>query len=303
MKEHFLQSREWEKYEQLEGHRTFRLEGEGFRAMVIVKSTPMGKYLFCPYGPVAETKEGLKRALDSLLELAKEQKMMFVRVEPTLVLTKKEMTDFGLVKSHDLDPAHTWVLDLTSSKDDILDGIEKQKVRQWRLCEKHGMKLETSRDPEKIGLLSELLKKIGDSRHFTPQDEGHLKNQLKAGFATLYIVKKDGKVIASQLVHDYDGVRYSMHGATDDDYKRLRAGAIMQVQAILDAKDEGLKVYDFWGMTPSEDKNHPWYGFTQYKKSFGGRQVDYAGTWDLPVRKFWYKLYGAVRGIKRGLRR
>lgn len=309
MKEHFLQSQEWEKYEQMEGHQTFRLEGEGFRAMAILKETPMGNYLFCPYGPAVETKEGLKRALDSLVKLAKEQKAFFVRVEPTLVLGETdgdvnvdELKKMGFKKTHDLDPAHTWVLDLTQNMDEIMAGIEKQKVRQWRIREKHGVEIIKTQDPEKIGMLSGLLEKLGDSRHFTPQNENHLKNQLKAGFATLYAAMKDGNVVASQLVHDYDGVRFSMHGAINDEYKALRAGGILHVQAIIDAKEAGFSEYDFWGMTPSEDKSHPWHGFTQYKKSFGGRQVDYCGTWDLPVKKMRYGVYEVVRGMKRGLR-
>ena len=67
----------------------------------------------------------------------------------------------------------------------------------------------------------------------------------------------------------------------------------------LDAKKNGQKYYDFWGITTSKDKNHPWYGFTQYKKSFGGRQVDYAGTYDLPINRKKYALYSLLRPINK----
>ena len=42
---------------------------------------------------------------------------------------------------------------------------------------------------------------------------------------------------------------------------------------IIDAKHNGRKKFDFWGVTTSEDPNHPWYGFTKFKKSFGGELV------------------------------
>jgi lipid II:glycine glycyltransferase (peptidoglycan interpeptide bridge formation enzyme) len=81
------------------------------------------------------------------------------------------------------------------------------------------------------------------------------------------------------------------------------AGTIILIQMILDAKIKGLKYYDFWGITTSEDKNHPWYGFTQYKKSFGGFERDYSGTYDLPLNKAKYSLYKKLRVINRKLRK
>ncbi len=330
---HFLQSEDWEKYEQAEGHETRRVSGEGFRAMVAVHETAMGRYLFCPYGPELWKVEGhdlkwsLEQALNSLSQLAKEEKAFFVRVEPTAGFSEAEMTGMGLVRSHDLDPAHTWVMDLTSGQESLLGGMEKRKVRYWRNYQKRGFSMRQSKDPEEIGLLTSLLQALGDRDNFNPQDEAHLKRQLEAGFATLYILEapadfgeaagEDGsvaggsgvgagaekKVIAAALIYDYDGVRYYAHAAADEKFMKYAPGSIVLIQMILDACLAGMRVFDFWGMTTSEDPKHPWYGFTQYKKSFGGRQVDYAGTWDLPVDKTKYRLYQGVRAVNRVMRK
>lgn len=341
---HFLQSEEWEKYEQAEGHRTLRAEGEGFRALLVVHETALGKYLFCPYGPVLwevpghDLKWSLKQALNSLLELARREKAIFVRIEPTVAFTEAEMKGLGLVKSHDLDPAHTWILDLTSGQESLLGGMEKRKVRYWRNYAKR-FTMRQTKNPEEIGLLTGLLAKLGERDHFNPQDEAHLKRQLMAGFATMYVLEAlpetdaegsqgsgagadvagsggsgadagsaevgvaEKKVIAAALIYDYDGVRYYAHAAADEAYMRQAPGSIVLIQMILDAAAAGMREYDFWGMTTSEDPKHPWYGFTQYKKSFGGRQVDYAGTWDLPVSRWKYRLYQGVRAVNRAMRR
>ncbi len=358
---HFLQSEDWEKYEQAEGHETRRVSGEGFRAMVAVHETAMGRYLFCPYGPELWKVEGhdlkwsLEQALNSLSQLAKKEKAFFVRVEPTVGFSEAEMTGMGLVRSHDLDPAHTWVMDLTSGQESLLGGMEKRKVRYWRNYQKRGFSMRQSKNPEEIGLLTSLLKALGDRDNFNPQDETHLKRQLMAGFATLYILEapadfgvagEDGsagvrsaagpvnvvsgsagevsvgasgvgsvaeksgigaggekKVIAAALIYDYDGVRYYAHAAADEKFMKYAPGSIVLIQMIMDACLAGMRVFDFWGMTTSEDPKHPWYGFTQYKKSFGGRQVDYAGTWDLPVDKAKYRLYQGVRAVNRVMRK
>lgn len=307
MKQHLLQSPEWEAYENTEGQKTFRLEGEGFSAMAVLSRTMLGNYLFCPYGPTIEysnaeeCKKNFSSALEALKKLAVEQEAFFIRLEPTFdVIDSKELEkDFGLKKSHDLDPAHTWVLDLTQPEEKIFADMEKEKGRLWRNCYKKGISVRQSKDPEEIKILTKLLGQVGSQNHFIPQDEAHLLNQLKADFATLYIAELNGEPIAASLVYDYDGVRYYAHAAADYAYHKLAAGSILLVQMLVDAKRAGMKSFDFWGITTSTDKNHPWYGFTQFKKSYGGRQVDYAGTWDLPIKKLRYSFYKVLRKINR----
>ena len=108
---------------------------------------------------------------------------------------------------------------------------------------------------------------------------------------------------AAALVYDYDGVRYYAHAAADYEHRKLRAGTVLLVQMILDAARAGQQTFDFWGITTSTDPEHPWAGFTQYKKSFGGRQVDYAGTWDLPLNKRKYQLYKTLRQVNLRVRK
>ena len=67
----------------------------------------------------------------------------------------------------------------------------------------------------------------------------------------------------------------------------------------MEAKEAGKKRFDFWGVTTSEDPSHPWYGFTQYKKSFGGELVTYSGTYDLVTNAAKYKAYGLLRKANR----
>ena len=50
-----------------------------------------------------------------------------------------------------------------------------------------------------------------------------------------------------------------------------------------DLKRAGVEIFDFWGLGPEEDLNHPWRGFTLFKTAFDGRRFDYLGAFDLPV--------------------
>lgn len=318
MKQHLLQSPYWEKFENIERKKTFRIEGKGFSILAVLEPTPLGKYLFCPYGPAVdegdradECMANLQTALSSLSELAREQDAFFVRIEPTCCLgaarpdsgsTSMEcrgLKSLGLKKSHDIDPAHTWVLDLTQPEEQIFANMEKEKGRLWRNYHKKNICIRQTQDPEQIPILVHLLEAVGAQDHFIPQKESHLRSQLESGFATLYIADLDGQPVAASLVYDDDSTRYYAHAAADFEHRKLAAGSILLVQMIVDAKAKGLKTFDFWGITTSTDKGHPWYGFTQFKKSFGGRQVDYAGTWDYPLKPFRYRIYQAIRKANR----
>ena len=44
--------------------------------------------------------------------------------------------------------------------------------------------------------------------------------------------------------------------------------------------------------------NHPWAGFTKFKRSFGGHDVTFAGAWDLPLQHSRYWLYRAYQMLR-----
>ena len=95
-----------------------------------------------------------------------------------------------------------------------------------------------------------------------------------------------------------------MQSAADMDYKRLPATIALLVEAIFDAKENGIKYFDFWGIAPDDaPKSHPWYGFTKFKKSFGGQPVHFAGTYDIVENPAKYHLYQLTRKINRIRRR
>ncbi|MBQ1528296.1 peptidoglycan bridge formation glycyltransferase FemA/FemB family protein [Candidatus Saccharibacteria bacterium] len=332
MFKHFLQSKEWQKYEELEGHQTFTEEQDDFAYLAVKHATKLGTYLNVPYGPslktsnqesptnqndpetdklsITTTKKSLQKALESLRSLAKEQNCFFIRLEPTAPLDAEIMRQNACVKSTNIDPAHTWLLRLDDkSENDLLKGMESRKVRYWRNATKKGISLRQTQNPEEITILTTFLKTLGEKDNFNPQTTSHLKNQLKTGFATLYVAELETPEtgaktpIAAALIYDSADTRFYMHAATDFEHRNLMAGTIILIQMILDAKAQSKKYYDFWGITTSEDKNHPWYGFTQYKKSFGGFERDYAGTYDLPLNKTKYSLYKKLRTMNRKLRK
>ena len=313
MYQHFLQSKEWETFERSLGHTTFRQKSPDFEYLAIKKPTKLGPYLFVPYGPVLDTtqpEKSLRKALESLVGLAKDQKAIFTRLEPTYAFSASTLAHMGLTKTKDIDPARTWRLNLSPAKEDLILGFSHgTRLGHNQFPRKH-LSTEVSHDPKDIKELVRLQTALAHRKGITAYDQSYLMNELKQPFASLYLVHlkdpetKTDQIVAASLFFDdtANKTRYYMQSASDPAYKNLPTTVGLLCQSIFDAKAKGLKYFDFWGIAPDDaPADHPWAGFTRFKKSFGGFPVDYSGTYDLVLSKQKYTLYKALRKVNHKL--
>ena len=311
------QSKDWQKFQDDLGETSFLEQGREYRYLAILKKTPVGNYLYLPYGPIANNKQSFGAAIASLETLAKKHQAIFIRVEPQNP-NFIECLPKSARKSKDLNPKDTWVLDLTPDKPTLLTNFSQGTRTRYNTFAKKGLSVETTKDPIKIKHLVALQNKLFKTKNLNTFSEEYFKTELAQPFATLYLVKyhhpagkdidestpKDDQILAASLFFDYQDTRYYMQSAADTDYKKLPATVALLTTAIFDAKEQGIKYFDFWGIAPEgAPDSHPWKGFTKFKQSFGGQAVNYAGTYDIVLKPAKYKLYQSTRKIHRLLRR
>ena len=311
MKAPITQTKAWQNLQNDLQETSFFNEGSGYQYLAILKHTPVGNYLYLPYGPVYEGKRGRENALKSLNLLAERQHAIFIRVEPTNPDFVNHLPS-NAKKTKDLSPKETWVLDLNGDKQTIISNFSHGVRNPYNTATKRGLIIERTTDPDEIKHLVTLQHALAKAKKIQPYPAEYLKTELKQPFATLYQVKyqrpegveasetlpADGQVIAASLFFDYDGTRYYMQSASNNTYKKLPATVALLATSVIDAKEKGIKHFDFWGIAPEgADPSHPWYAFTRFKKSFGGREVNYAGTYDLILSPAKYKLYQVLRKL------
>lgn len=307
-----LQSHEWEKLQADLGEETVFEATDSYTFLGIVKHTRFGSYLYLPYGPYLRDKNAAYTCAEALQSLSKAKNLIFARIEPQ----NAENAEFLLnspncVKTKDLNPKDTWILDLTPEKSALLTGFSQGTRTRYNQFTKKGLSVEVSKNPDDIHFLVDLQHKLAHQKKIGTFSENYLKTELEQPFASLYLVKyspddisSEQKIIAASLFFDYNDTRFYMQSAADSDYKKLPATVALLSTAIFDAKAKGLKKFDFWGIAPENaPKNHPWAGFTAFKKSFGGYPVSYAGTHDLIFQPKRYKLYNLARKANRALRK
>ncbi len=299
------QSKAWQKLQDDLGEKSILKTEKNYNYLAILKNTPVGNYLYLPYGPVAESNSGFREALNSLTELAAEKNVFFIRVEPLNPDFIKEFPKQSK-KTTDLNPKETWIIDLEGTEDDLKKRLPSRLLRYYRNAEKNHLSIETSKNPDDIAYLLNLQKALAAKKGINTFSEEYLKTELKQTFATLYLLKNETtkEIIAAGLVFDDDTTRYDLQGAQSDEGRKLHATGILSIQIILDAKKKGLKKFDFWGIAPENaPKNHPWAGFTNFKKTFEGTEEIHAGTYDIILKSSKYKLYELTRKLNRLRRR
>ena len=301
------QTKKWQKFLEETGETVFFEENSDFTFLAELKSTPLGSYLYIPYGPYASQKNGLKGAYQALKALAAEKNVIFIRIEPQAPENAKFLADSKAKKSQDLNPAETWVLDLTPEKDAILAAMKQNTRNLCRNYDKKGISVVETKNPKLIKELVRMQSVLARNKKIGTFSEKYLRTELEQDFATYYLAYYEKKVIAASLFFDHGDTRYYMQSASDPKYKKLPATIAILASAIFDAKAKGLKKFDFWGIAPEgAPKNHPWYGFTRFKQSFGGEPISYCGTWDIVLNKTKYHAYQLLRKanrIKRKFRR
>ncbi len=315
MKTPITQSESWQKFQETLGEKSFLVKEDGFEYLAILKTTPVGNYLYLPYGPAADEKKSFQKALKSLEKLAKENNAIFTRIEPQSHDFVKTLPK-NAKKSKDLNPAHTLIIDLDRTREEILADVPRRTRGYFNTYAKKGLKVEESKSLDDIKYLVELQKTLAKNKGIGVFSEDYLKKQLSQPFASLYLVKynptfeaekidkKAEKVIAAVLIFDDDDTRYYIQAAQDKEYTKLAAPSIVVCQMLIDAKEKGLKKFDFWGIAPEDaPDSHPWKGFTKFKMSFGGTPVEYAGTYDIIYNSAKYHLYQFTRKINRLIRK
>ena len=138
------------------------------------------------------------------------------------------------------------------------------------------------------------MKKTAKRDKFNPHPTEYYKKLCSFGGLTtkLYVAEHEDRPIAMALVLINGDTGYYLHGASDHDSRSLMAPNALHWHIIKQLKVEGLSKYDFWGISA---KN--WPGVTRFKLGWSGSSVEYPGSFDLSISRFWYLLYKIARNM------
>ncbi|MFV0289075.1 MAG: lipid II:glycine glycyltransferase FemX [Mycoplasmatales bacterium] len=115
------------------------------------------------------------------------------------------------------------------------------------------------------------------------------KNKELLTLAQKYI---DKEVVLGHLSGMYNNIGYDMFTGLNYDYKTLGLKEALMEFIFLDAAQNKISYYDFWGIVAGKEyKNDPLYPIYLFKKKFSNIIVEYPGFWDISTNPFMYKIF------------
>ncbi|HBK34678.1 hypothetical protein A2239_00715 [Candidatus Uhrbacteria bacterium RIFOXYA2_FULL_40_9] len=305
----FLQTWEWGDFQQITEGKIVRLgffEKEQLVAiaLLIEKKLPFNqKYFYCPRGPLCFN-TSLTEVLLLIKDFLRKEKAIFLRLEPPIINFSVQ----GLHAVRIVSPADTLLFDLTKSEEILLAQMHPKTRYNIRLAEKKGVKatIDVVDSLEEAWNLFEQTATRGAFRLHARSYYEQMRKSLQKKECRVFFAKAEqgGEILAVNIMIDQGKTRTYLHGASSNQHREMMAPYVLHWELIKDAKKQGLKEYDWWGIAPKgSGEEHPWVGVTRFKKGFGQEQLSYAGTFDFVCENWKYQLYSFFRVILRFLRR
>jgi lipid II:glycine glycyltransferase (peptidoglycan interpeptide bridge formation enzyme) len=272
--------------------------------IALIRQVGPFRRLYMPYGPQVGGTAALGRSLRPAVRLARETRCAFVQFEPGAEQTL-DPGSCGARRVRTRQPEHTWLLRIDVDESTLRAGQTKGHRSSINAAERKGITFERAGSPGELDRFLELLHETNVRTRMPIYPDSYYRaiaqELFPTGEATLYYARHAGRALAAAIVIDLGDTRYYAYAASssDPEVRRLSPAAPLVWRAILDARAEGKAWFDFWGVAPPDQPDHPWSGFTQFKRSFGGVLLSRAGTWDLPVRPFAYWAWSAAQRLRR----
>lgn len=301
---HFLQSQNWLKFQESLGQKLIVEQTDSRQWGGYVVDGRLGiKYLYIPYGPTLSGQDP-EQALKSIKSQAKDLGCVFARFDQIQVLPEELLEQKGCRYFGEVQPRYTSIIDLSEDLATMKSRMSKTDRNLINRSEKNGTKYSATDDPKMISNFLDLMLGTADYKNYRAKSRNYLEQQLKfllaSGDAKIYTAQYEEKVVAGVVGIDWNGTRYYMHaGANQEVIRKIPASRGLAWYMIKDAKDKELNCFDFYGVAPAGNKTHKWASVSNFKRSFGGHDKDFGGTWDLPVSKVQYVFYRIMKNISR----
>ncbi len=303
----FLQSWEWGELQKHLGRDIFRLHIDGISSLIIRYPLPLKQsYLYVPHGFVGEWREkDMKVFFNEIRKKTHFHKSFFIRIDPFEKKSEvlgQTLSRFGFKKVNSVQPEETLLLDLALSKEDLLKNMEHDTRYSIRAAEKRGVEVvQASVYDEKkkyFDVFWEIFKKT-NSRH---QLRAYPKKYYEGIFSLegecrseVFCAMVEKRIVAVAVVLFFGKRATYLFAASEYGYGRYNAPTFLLWNAICAAKEKNMEIFDFWGISNTKKE---WAGVTAFKRSFGGYEVQYEGTWDYVLNIPKYVAYSLLKKIK-----
>jgi lipid II:glycine glycyltransferase (peptidoglycan interpeptide bridge formation enzyme) len=302
--------------------RRYVLEDAGvIVALVAAQARPLlagREFWYVPHGPLLDytdprAGERVRAIVIGLREVAGRHRAVAVKLEPRLEAGDPALAAFdraGVRRlEHTLQVGQTRLVDLADD-DALMAAFDKDTRYAVRRAEREGVTASLVTDAADVaaidalhGLVAETQRRAGFPMPAIERYRVAWRALAGAGRAAIVQARRDGELLAAgMVVFEGDRSFYLFSGSRREERGEPKhyASYALQWAMMRDARARGCRVHDLWGVAPpGAGPDHAWHGVGLFKKGFGGREVVWAGSWDVIVDPTLYRVRAAT-GLLRG---
>ncbi len=286
----YLQASPWATVKRANGWTAHRVVADGPRgpigAQILVRRPrplPRG-FGYAARGPVSTgplDDDAIGAFTEAVREAAAEMRVAHVRIDPELEdpdgSLARALRRAGWRRAPEVNPRVTRVLDIDRPEEEVWSGIH----RKWRQSITKAGRDGATVVPAGAERLSEFHAVHVQSmiRAGIPYRTEETYRNLWAAYSPsgaadlLFAETSAGETLATIFLIGWGPTTNDLYGGMTDAGAKRRANYLIKWHAIRRAQEQGYRRYDLWGLpTPA---------VAAFKEGWGGRLVEYVGSWDL----------------------
>lgn len=283
-------------------------------ALVLKRRVPHSPFsiLYVPKGPALDYHdvELRRRVFRELEKLAHRARAIFLKIDPEIVrgggVEDTWVSPLGAAVMRDL-ISRSWIpsseqiqfrntveLPLEGTEEQLLAAMKQKTRYNIRLAERKGVVVRLG-TPDDFSTIVEMYQATAARDGFTSRPSDYYLDGwttlYEAGMAHPLVADVAGRPVAAViLVRFGDRVTY-MYGASSNEAREAMPNYLLQWEAIRWAREQGARIYDFWGAPDEFTEADRMWGVWRFKAGFNGQVVRFMGAWDYPVRPILYRIY------------
>ncbi|HLE48829.1 MAG TPA: peptidoglycan bridge formation glycyltransferase FemA/FemB family protein [Patescibacteria group bacterium] len=210
--------------------------------------------------------------------LEKNFKLSTVYVEPSSQIQFNELIKSGFKENNSpFLPSKTLELDLGKSEELLLKEMHHKTRYNIRKVQSEKLKVKSNNNFDKF---ADFWQRCALNRGMFISQKKEIVALAKSfgKDASVHFVEDDGGWMSAILRVSTKEISYYMYAASTNKGKKSYTPTLVAWDAIKSAKKEGKKIFDFEGIYDERYPLKSWKGFTRFKRSFGGNEIEYPGT-------------------------
>ncbi|OGE30953.1 hypothetical protein A2631_04710 [Candidatus Daviesbacteria bacterium RIFCSPHIGHO2_01_FULL_44_29] len=257
---------------------------------------------YLPKGPRPD-----KELSKALQQIAQDYHCAFIKIEPNIIDDGEPFRVYPtfLPSPKPLFTKFNFVLDLSPSEDQLMANLHQKTRYNIRLAQKKGVIVEERTDDQALEiylkLYFETTTRQGYHGHSPDYHRKVWQTMKAAGMARFLIAfysepgTDNRQPLTAWMLLNFKDTLYYPYGGSLPIYRELMHSNLVAWKAIELGKKLKLKQFDMWGaLGPNPNPKNPWYGFHRFKQGYGGKLVEYIGTYDLVVDRSLYFAFNII---------